>query len=288
MKLNNHEKLELLITQAISGDRQALAMVLQDVQNLVFNLSLRMLGTVPDAEDATQDILVRIMTKLVSFRKESDFSTWVYRLATNYLIDYKKAMLAHSPLDFDVYAQDLKSGNDDNFDDLLVDVDKEVMEQELKLSCTNVMLQCLDPRTRCIFILGTMFKVNSKIAGDVLDLTPENYRQKLARSRKKVANFLSQNCGLTETGFCSCAKRVGYAIKCQRISPKKIRYLNLEEINREELIGYTKIMESLDETSEIFAKLPMYRSPVFSQRFIKKLLQSPQIQKIQEFEMTED
>lgn len=284
----NREEMEQLITKATAGNKQALETVLQDVQNLVFNLSLRMLGTVQDAEDATQDILVRVMTTLTSFRKESNFKTWVYRLATNYLIDYKKSMFANYPLDFNYYSNDIKNGYIENSDDLLMDADKDILAQELKLSCTNVMLQCLDPLTRCIFILGTMFKIDSRIAGDILDITPENYRQKLSRARKKVAGFLSHHCGLTETGFCSCEKRIGYAIKHNRISPKKLRYTNLEEINQDTLIDYMEIMESIDEISEVFSGLPMYRSPVSAKNFIEKLLQSPRIEKIREFQMTED
>ena len=46
-----------------------MAAVILSVQDLVFSLSLRMLGTFPDAEDATQDILLKIMTHLSSFKE---------------------------------------------------------------------------------------------------------------------------------------------------------------------------------------------------------------------------
>ena len=64
------------------------------------------------------------------------------------------------------------------------------------MSCTNVMLQCLDGESRCIYILGTMFKADSRIAGEILGMTPEAYRQKLSRIRRKVAEFLKEYCGL--------------------------------------------------------------------------------------------
>ena len=69
--------------QALDGNAEGLEQLLLSVQDLIFNLSLRMLGTVPDAEDATQDILVRIMTSLSTFRKESIFQTGVYRIGMN-------------------------------------------------------------------------------------------------------------------------------------------------------------------------------------------------------------
>ena len=73
------------------------------------------------------------------------------------------------------------------------------------------MLQCLDPESRCIFILGTMFRVDSRIAGDILGITPEAYRQRLSRVRKKMADFLSEYCGEYGKGTCRCANRLLYA-----------------------------------------------------------------------------
>ncbi len=52
-------------------------MLIASVQDIVFNMSLRMLGTFADAEDATQDILLKMITHLSSFRGESAFTTWV-------------------------------------------------------------------------------------------------------------------------------------------------------------------------------------------------------------------
>ena len=150
------KNMEKWVAKAIEGDREALEYILIDIRDFVFNLSLRMLGSVADAEDASQDILVKIMTSLSTFRQESQFKTWVYRIATNYLIDYKKSMFAQHPLDFDFYANDIRAGFIDTKEELLMGVDKKVLAEELKMSCTNVMLQCLDAPTRCIFILGTM------------------------------------------------------------------------------------------------------------------------------------
>lgn len=73
--MNSFTKEELLdlITKATAGDKPSLEAVLLSVQDLVFNLSLRMLGTFPDAEDASQDILLKVMTHLSSFRGRVPF-----------------------------------------------------------------------------------------------------------------------------------------------------------------------------------------------------------------------
>lgn len=73
MKHITNEELLALIEKATAGDKESLETVILSVQDLVFNLSLRMLGSFPDAEDATQDILLKIITRLSSFKGESAF-----------------------------------------------------------------------------------------------------------------------------------------------------------------------------------------------------------------------
>ena len=70
-----NKELLVLIDKAVAGDKDSLETVILSVQDLVFNLSLRMLGTFPDAEDASQDILLKIITHLSSFKQDSSFST---------------------------------------------------------------------------------------------------------------------------------------------------------------------------------------------------------------------
>ena len=268
---------------ATNGSSEALEKLIASIQDLIFNLSLRMLGNISDAEDATQEILIKVITNLSTFRKESKFTTWVYRIAVNYLTGYKKSMFSHYPLSFEYYGNDIAMKNTESTDDLYLSVEKEELAKELKQSCTNVMLQCLDAQSRCIFVLGTMFKVDSRIAGEILDMTPDNYRKKLSRIRQKMAGFLSYYCGLTETGFCSCNERIGYAIKRNRLNPQKLEYSNLKKYNDEELMAFTENMETLDEMASIFSDLPTYKSPMSAKVFIAQLIKSSHMKLILNF-----
>jgi len=263
-----------LIEKAVSGDKEALDSLLASVRDMVYNLSLRMLGSPHDAEDAVQEIMIKIMTKLSTFRKESTFSTWVYRIATNYLINCKKSMFAHRPLSFELYAEDINAGFIPNTDELLQGVEDVILAEELKLSCTNVMLQCLEPESRCIYVLGLMFKADSKLCGEILDMTPEAYRQRLSRIRKKVAEFLGEYCGLSKTGKCNCEKRVGYAIQTHRLNPQNLEYRKLEKIDNTDTQDFMEAMEEMDRLSDVFAQLPRYYAPLDTKSFLKKLLAS--------------
>ncbi len=79
-----------LAAAAAAGDRAALEALLGRHQGWVHNLALRMLWDAHDAEDATQEILVKIATRLASFRGESAVRTWVWRVAANRLLSRRR------------------------------------------------------------------------------------------------------------------------------------------------------------------------------------------------------
>ena len=273
--MNEKEQMETqkLVRLAAEGDKGALEQLLTGVQDLVFNLSLRMLGTIHDAEDASQEILIRVMTNLASFRGESAFTTWVFRIAVNHLKNYRKSMFAQHPLSFEYYGEDIVSGKEKDIPDLTMGVDRNLLEQELKLSCTNVMLQCLDTDSRCIYILGTMFRVDSRLAAEILEISPEAYRQRLSRIKKKMAGFLDEYCGLSGKGVCSCSKRISYAIATHRVNPEKPEFTSLEE-STEFLQECKTAMEEIDDRSLVFSSLPAYRTTRAARQYLNEFLKS--------------
>lgn len=277
---------------ALAGDEAALEELLARVQDDVFNLALRMLGTVPDAEDATQEVLIKAITRLSSFRRESSFSTWVYRIALNHLATYRKGLFARFPVSFDIYSEDIVSGRERDVPDLSGSVDRDLLARELKLSCMNGMLQCLDAEGRSAFVLGTMFKLDSRVAADALGITPEAYRKRLSRARARMAEFLSTYCSAAGSDACRCERRIDYAIATKRIDPVRLDWQSLKRVEEApdgERIGEpasessahagdvetrTDAMERLDDAAGLFASLPRYRCPDGAASFIKDLIAS--------------
>lgn len=281
MEKNENKRERQLIDRAVAGDQQSLEALLLSVQDLVFNLALRMLGSFQDAEDASQEILLKITTHLSSFKKESAFSTWVFRIATNHLKDYKKGMFARQPLSFEYYGYDIKHGNAGINPDVSLTVEREQLSEELKLSCTNVMLQCLDAESRCIFILGTMFQADSRIAGEILGITPEAYRQRLSRVRRKMADFLEVYCGEYGRGTCRCSDRVEYAIQNHRLDPRHLDYTAAAERKGPwDLREVKAAMEEIDGLSGMFQFCKSYRSPEKITSFLRSFLNSTQLETV--------
>ena len=236
MDKKEEQSLSVAIGKAVAGDKGALETVVLSVRDMVFNLSLRMLGSFSDAEDAAQDILLKIITHLSSFRGESAFSTWAFRIAANYLIDYKKHMFARHPLSFEYYGEDIES--------------------------------------RCIFVLGTMFKPDSRVAGEILEITPEAYRQRLSRIRRRVAEFLGTYCGEYGGGKCRCGDRLDYAIQNHRLDPESLNYTSARELSVQDNLRFKNAMEEIDDLSARFAFCKMYESPERTKRFFEKFMES--------------
>ena len=281
MNKKTKEELQALVDKATAGDKKALETLVAGVQDIVFNLSLRMLGTFADAEDATQDILLKMITHLSSFRGDSSFTTWVFSIGVNHLKNYKKHMFAHCPLSFAYYGEDIENAEIEKVPDLTQNVERNILAEELKMSCTNVMLQCLDVESRCIFILGTMFKLDSRIAGEILEMTPEAYRQRLFRIRRKMADFLGQYCGEYGSGRCKCKDRVNYAIQSHRLNPLQLDYMTAEEIPIQTILDVKNAMEEIDDLSQDFSFCKPYQSPERTRHLIREFLGSMQLSIIQ-------
>jgi DNA-directed RNA polymerase specialized sigma24 family protein len=81
---------EELVCKAQAGDRDALEKLVRRHQPWVFNIAIRMIWRRDLAEDATQEILLKIVTKLSTFRGQSQFRTWLY-IAINHLLNLRKS-----------------------------------------------------------------------------------------------------------------------------------------------------------------------------------------------------
>jgi RNA polymerase sigma factor (sigma-70 family) len=83
-------EMEALVDKALEGDLESLEELIAGLQDRVYGLAIRMLSHPSDAEDATQEILLKVVTNLANFQKKSSFTTWVYRIASNHLLTTRK------------------------------------------------------------------------------------------------------------------------------------------------------------------------------------------------------
>lgn len=258
------------INQALNGSEKALELIIVNIEEGIFNLSLRMLGRFEDAEDAKQDILIKVITNLSFFKGESLFSTWVYRIAVNHLLNEKNKQFVNQLLSFEIFGNDIDKYTMSSTDATGF-VEKNILSEELKMSCTNVLLQCLAPLDRFVFILGTMFRVESSIGGEITGLSADNFRQRLSRSKKVMSHFLSEYCEHGGGKKCKCRNRVNYALNQQRIDLTLPYSSSLVP----ETISNSKIaMENIDAATALYSNLLKHSSKKQAKDFLLKIIKT--------------
>jgi RNA polymerase sigma factor (sigma-70 family) len=220
------DNINILVAKAQNGDKLALEQLVSEIQAQIYHLSMRMLVDPEQALDATQEILIILITKLSTFEHASKFQTWVYRVATNYLINSKKAQTRDMGLSFPMFGQMLETDLDQNaMVDPAPSPDQAVLLNELRISCTMAMLLCLDLKHRVAYVLGDILELEHNEAADILNITSQNYRKRLSRARNEVIKFTAQKCGIAnDNAKCSCPARLPDAIKNGRVNASNIAY----------------------------------------------------------------
>jgi len=209
-----------LVARAVDGDQAALEEVIRLLSDPLYRLALRMTWRPADAEDATQEILIRVVTRLATWRGEAKLLTWAYRIGVNYLLTLRRRTVPEAQhVSLDDFRASLADG--------LADADYQgpeasMLAEEVRLSCTQAMLQCLDRGERVAFVLSDVFELSSADAAWILDVTPAAYRKRLERARHRIGAFMNATCGVvSENAFCRCARRVPKALAMGRVDPAR-------------------------------------------------------------------
>ncbi len=204
--------MEELASLAASGDRAALNALLSEVQHLVYRLSLRFLGNPADAQDATQEILIRLTTHLSTFEGRSSFTTWTYTIATRMLLRTKARAVESSVVSAERFAQFLDAGIADR------DFPAEAAEyrelcEEVRLRCTYGMLLALSRPLRAAYLLGDVLGLTDQEGAEICEIAPAAFRQRLSRSRRTLRQIIDGRCGLINpTNGCSCGRQIAASL----------------------------------------------------------------------------
>jgi len=270
------------VLRARSGDRKALEELVQRHQAWIYKIAIRMLYHPQDAEDATQEILIKVLTRLSSFEGRSSFRTWLYRIVVNHVLNMKRGRVEvqHASIDFASYGAALDATPDlELADPKGTSADTDLLVTEAMISCTSGMLLCLDREQRLTFILGAIFEVSDTVAAEVLEITPDNFRQRLARARRDLRNFMNDKCGLVnQANPCRCAKKTRGFIQAGYVDPENLLFVRerVREV-REVAPKVHEAINTLDgKCAEIFRGHPFYKAPDLGQ-MLRRLVERPDL-----------
>ena len=274
-------EIETRVEQAKAGNREALEAVILHIQDRVFGLALRILGHPEDAEDAAQEILIRIITHLATFRGESSFTTWVYRISVNYLLSTRKRKPERQYSSFEAFAEEIDRGLASRRPGNLSEAEIALLAEEMMISCTQGMLLCLDRYHRTAYILGEIFEVTGEQGGYILDISPAAFRKRLSRARERLNDFMQHHCGLVNPANpCLCTRQITDKNEDGQIEKSRLLFTGYPCRARRDPV-VMKGMQELDElerVSGIFRSHPDYAAPPTFLNHLKNLMDSGRFQ----------
>ena len=281
---NNYTDFEdtKLVYLSVEGDKKALQVLIIRHQLFVYNLALKMVGNVPDAEDLTQEVFIKIITALSKFKGDSKFTTWLYRITVNHFINSKKQSSKLRFVSFENYFNSIDAVPSS---DLNEQEEKELKDtiEEIRINCTTGMLLCLSKEQRMIYILGEMFEIGHTLGGEILGITSGNFRIKLMRARKELYNWMNKKCGLVNTNNpCRCSKKTRGYVNEGKVDPDNLvfntRYTSkISEISKNKAVIFTDTVEELNK--KVFQDHPA-QTPVQVSKIINDILNNNLIKSI--------
>jgi RNA polymerase sigma factor (sigma-70 family) len=215
-----------LVRRIQSGDREALESLVRRHQDWVYNIVLRMVYHPEDAEDATQEVLIKLLTKLSTFEARSSFRTWLYRIVVNHVLNMKRARAEAAEWTFKKYGDGLDGAPDMELPDpRSVPADVQLLVDEARITCSSGMLLCLSREQRLVYILGEIFDISDTVGAELLETTRDNFRQRLSRARRDLHSFMQNKCGLVnKANPCRCAKKTQAFMKAGYVDPQNLLF----------------------------------------------------------------
>lgn len=276
--------IEKQVELAVIGEREALENLVRCIQDHVYKLALRMLAHPEDAEDAAQEILIKVITHLSSFRKESKFMTWIYRISANHLLTTRKRRVELREANFEKCQRQIDKGFADTWHPSVSEAMQKLIVEELRIDCLQTLLQCLDRNLRIAYTLGEVFEVNSVEGAYILEISPLAFRKRLSRARKLMRKFMLKNCGLINLeNPCYCERLAPCAVKTGWVNPEKLVFANHKRKHQTDDFD-TSYLQELDEISRVaalFRSHPDYAAPETFIGNIKQLLDSGRFKLLQ-------
>ena len=181
-----------LIDQTLSGNTDAFGVLVGRHQDRLFNSLVHLMRNESDAEDVVQDAFVLALTKLGSFKGNSQFYTWLSRIARNSAISRLRKKRPKVSLDSSL------SGSPSG-DEMPLELPGKVaapsdeMERQERAQGLMDALGRLSPEHREILVLREMDNLDYETIGEMLDLAVETVRSRLHRARSQLRELLQDN-----------------------------------------------------------------------------------------------
>ena len=194
-----------IVRKVLGGDANAFETLVLEYEKNVYNIALRMTGNSEDAADMTQEAFIKAYNSLQSFRGDSKFSVWLYRIVSNVCLDFLRSKNRRPTVSLSV--------EDDDGEDAQLDVADESQSPELlldrKLTRDSVSrgLDSLPPDYRQILLLREIQGLSYDEIAQALSLEVGTVKSRIFRARKRLCTFLIDDGNISD--FSSSGKMKG-------------------------------------------------------------------------------
>ena len=180
---------ELTVIRRVQhGDTEAFELLVAAYEKTVYNVALQMTGSREDAQDLTQDAFLKAYSSLDSFRGDSKFSSWLYRIVSNLCLDFKRRQGRRPSASLTV--------EDDEGETLQLDIADEsqspetLLERKLTREAVQRGLRELPDEQRQILLLREIQGMSYEEIGETMHLEAGTVKSRIFRARKKLCAFL--------------------------------------------------------------------------------------------------
>ncbi len=185
-----------IIERVLGGDVNAFEELVLRYEGTVYNLALRMVSNREDAADMTQEAFIKAYNSLPSFRGDSKFSVWLYRICSNVCLDFLRSKSRRPQAS-------LTSLNDD--DDVQLDIPdpaagpEEQLMKKLSMQSVSEGLERLPDKQRQILAMREIGGMSYAEIGQALSLEEGTVKSRIFRAREKLCAFLLESGNIPET-----------------------------------------------------------------------------------------
>ena len=263
----------VLVRLGTKGDKKALQNLIVRHQLFVYNLALKMTNNVEDAEDLTQEAFIKAITSLSKFEGKSNFRTWLYRITVNHFLNTKKRNSQYRVVNFESYFNSIDSMPNSELNEQ-EEIDLKETIEELRINCTTGMLMCLSKEQRMVYILGELFDIGHHLGGEILEISPGNFRIKLMRARKDLYQWMNNRCGLVnKDNPCRCSKKTKGYIKAGKVDADNLQFntrfkSRINKFSQEKALEITNTVDELNR--KVFKDHPM-QDPIKASKIINEI-----------------
>lgn len=254
-----------LLRACVQGDLAAIDALLRAIEPAVYNLAVRMLGQRDDAADATQEILLKVVTHLGGYRGDAAFSTWVFKVARNHLLTASTRAKESPETSLEALADRLQAGLDffsAHAGDATLTPEDKLAARQTALSCTQGMLMALDREHRIVYVLDLLFGLSGQDGAEVVGISADAYRQRLSRARTRLDAFVQRTCGLANPdATCRCEKQLPALRHVQRQGAPPPSVIAIHPAERAQAEQAFEGLLRLSQAAELLRAHPEYRAP---------------------------